>query len=158
MLFNVATLIALVSTFALSGVQAKSLSNTKGVCYLPGPECKAYSPPDQIQDSECAFNKRTGNLQQTFAVWEHNPKLDSSHGAPYGKCTAYTCPITAAMKTKSDPGCWTFFWTSASAGKSAGPGTDCVRSWINSKCGCQTSDGKFHEGKTDYDKDPQVGK
>ncbi|KAG8629483.1 hypothetical protein KVT40_003348 [Elsinoe batatas] len=142
----------------LHSAQAKAVSNTKGVCYLPGPECKVYKPPDYIQDSECAFNKRTGKLPQTFAVWKHNPKFDKSHGAPYGTCLAYTCSLSSAIKKVNDPGCWTFFWTSPTAGRQRGPGTDCVRSPINGRCGCQTSDGKFHEGRDDCYKDPNVGR
>ncbi|KAF2227761.1 hypothetical protein BDZ85DRAFT_175820, partial [Elsinoe ampelina] len=143
------TLTTLFSSLLIHGTQAKSISNTKGVCYIPGPECKVYTPPDYIQDSECAFNKRTHKHDQTFAVWKHNPKFDKSHGAPYGKCVAYTCPVAADIEKKVDPGCWTFFWTSPTAGKRKGPGTDCVRSPINGNCGCQTSDGMFHEAKTD---------
>ncbi|TKX19029.1 hypothetical protein C1H76_8919 [Elsinoe australis] len=158
MQLNIATLTALASVLALSGVQAKSLSHTPGVCYHPGPECTPYTPPDFIQDSECAFNKRTGKLPQTFAVWQHNPAFDKSHGAPYGKCIAYTCPVAANIKKKFDPGCRTLFWTSATAGAKPGPGTDCVRSPVNNNCGCETSDGKFHEGRDDCWKDPGVGK
>ncbi|TKA24334.1 hypothetical protein B0A50_06804 [Salinomyces thailandicus] len=71
--------------------------------------CSASAVSDAIQAAECSHNTRTSSTQ-TFAVFETDHQYDSSNGAPYGTCSAYTCdaPSTSDMEEKED--CWTFFW------------------------------------------------
>lgn len=63
-----------------------------------------------IQAAECSHNTRVSG-QQTFAVFETDHQYDSSHGAPYGTCSAYTCESPTSADMKADEDCWTFFWT-----------------------------------------------
>ncbi|KAE8354272.1 hypothetical protein BDV28DRAFT_156365 [Aspergillus coremiiformis] len=120
-----------------------ALSNTKGKC--PGtPKCSAAKTSNAIQASECSHNTRTSQ-KQTFAVFVTDHKYDSSHGAPYGTCTAYTCtPPTGAEMTDSNPDCWTFFWSGQ--GESSGEGAGCIRSPDDGTCGCENSTGEFVPG------------
>ncbi|GAB1195907.1 hypothetical protein APSETT444_005172 [Aspergillus pseudonomiae] len=84
------SLVALVFSASLAtATLSPASSNTKGKC--PGTlNC------DQTQ---------------TFAVFVTDHQYDSSHGAPYGTCKAYTCTApTDAEMTDSNVDCWTFFW------------------------------------------------
>ncbi|KAL3421309.1 hypothetical protein PVAG01_07754 [Phlyctema vagabunda] len=118
-------------------------SNTKGVC--PSTlNCSATKVSKAIQAAECSHNTRTSKTQ-TFAVFETDHQYDSSNGAPYGTCSAYTCtsPTTAEMTT-TDADCWTFFWSGT--GTESGVGTGCIRDPTNGVCGCENSDGTFVSG------------
>ncbi|EHA23553.1 hypothetical protein ASPNIDRAFT_128147, partial [Aspergillus niger ATCC 1015] len=85
---------------------------------------------------------------QTFAVFVTDHQYDSSYGAPYGTCKAYTCTApTDSEMTDSDDDCWTFFWNDN--GESSGSGTGCIRSPDDGTCGCENSDGTFVYGGTD---------
>ena len=98
-----------------------------------------------IQAAECSHNTRTSTTQ-TFAVFKTDHQYDSSHGAPYGTCEAYTCkaPNTPRqMKDCKDE--WTFFWVK-DHGKDQGVGTGCIRDPNTGECGCESSDGVFHAG------------
>lgn len=82
-----------------------------------------------IQAAECSHNTRTSGTStpqslkieyctevwdagtQTFAVFVTDHEYDSSYGAPYGTCSAYTCTApTDSEMTDDDDDCWTFFW------------------------------------------------
>ncbi|KAF2707000.1 hypothetical protein K504DRAFT_384648, partial [Pleomassaria siparia CBS 279.74] len=100
-----------------------------------------------IQAAECAYNTRVSGTQ-TFAVFTTDHQYDSSHGAPYGTCEAYTCASGTTFSTNADT--WTFFWATAGVtGNSTGPGTGCIRSPDDGTCGCENSDGTFVYGGTD---------
>ncbi|PYH94084.1 small secreted protein [Aspergillus ellipticus CBS 707.79] len=120
-------------------------SNTKGKC--PGTlNCSAAKTSTAIQAAECSHNTRTSETQ-TFAVFTTDHEYDSSHGAPYGTCKAYTCTApTDAEMTDSDSDCWTFFWNDN--GESSGVGTGCIRSPTDGTCGCEDSDGTFVAGSS----------
>ncbi|TVY88190.1 hypothetical protein LAWI1_G007331, partial [Lachnellula willkommii] len=84
-------------------------SNTEGKCPATY-NCSAAKVSTAIQAAECSHNTRTSTAQ-TFAVFVTDHSYDSSHGAPYGTCSAYTCTApTAAQMTDVDADCWTFFW------------------------------------------------
>ncbi|RAH45881.1 uncharacterized protein BO95DRAFT_442538 [Aspergillus brunneoviolaceus CBS 621.78] len=118
-------------------------TNTKGKC--PGTyNCSASKVSTAIQAAECSHNTRTSGTQ-TFAVFVTDHEYDSSHGAPYGTCSAYTCTApTDAEMTDSDSDCWTFFWNDN--GESSGVGTGCIKSPTDGTCGCEDSDGTFVYG------------
>lgn len=98
-----------------------------------------------IQAAECAYNTRTSS--QTFAVFVTDHQYDSSHGAPYGTCTAYSCTVpTSAQMTDVDSDCWTFFWDNS--GESSGVGTSCIKDPSTGECGCENSDGTFVAGSS----------
>lgn len=63
-----------------------------------------------IQAAECSHNTRVSG-QQTFAVFETDHQYDSSHGAPYGTCSAYTCTSPTSSEMTAGEDFWTFFWT-----------------------------------------------
>lgn len=81
-------------------------SNTKGACptYLG---CTAAKVSTAIQAAECSHNTRT-STKQTFAVFTTDHQYDSSHGAPYGTCKAYTCTPPTASQMNNNTDCWTF--------------------------------------------------
>ena len=118
-------------------------SNTKGKC--PGTlNCSAAKTSKAIQAAECSHNTRTSTTQ-TFAVFKTDHSYDSSHGAPYGTCQAYTCTApTSAELTDSDADCWTFFWNGN--GESTGYGTTCIKDPNSGECGCEDSNGTFVSG------------
>ncbi|KAL9109481.1 MAG: hypothetical protein Q9227_005816 [Pyrenula ochraceoflavens] len=118
-------------------------SNTKGKC--PGSTaCSATKVSTAIQAAECSHNTRVSGTQ-TFAVFKTDHKYDSSHGAPYGTCSAYTCTApTDAQLTDVDADCWTFFW--GDGGESSGFGTGCIEDPNTGECGCENSDGTFVAG------------
>ncbi|KAI1849900.1 hypothetical protein JX265_013487 [Neoarthrinium moseri] len=120
-------------------------SNTKGTC--PGKyNCSASKVSKAIQAAECSHNTRTSG--QTFAVFVTDHQYDSSHGAPYGTCSAYSCAVpTSAEMTDSNEDCWTFFWDGS--GESDGDGAGCIRSPDDGTCGCENSDGTFVPGGSD---------
>ncbi|KAI7203425.1 hypothetical protein D0869_04346 [Hortaea werneckii] len=121
-----------------------ALSNSKNRCPTSY-NCDAAKVSTAIQAAECSHNTRTSDTQ-TFAVFETDHQYDSSHGAPYGTCSAYTCspPDTPGeMEDKED--CWTFFWV-GDHGKSSGVGTGCIRDPNTGECGCENSDGEFIAG------------
>ncbi|CAN8101476.1 unnamed protein product [Discula destructiva] len=138
------TLLALVSIGAASATLDPASSNTKGKC-PSGYNCTAAEVSTDIQAAECSHNTRTHETQ-TFAVFVTDHSHDSSHGAPYGKCSAYTCqkPTSAQMTSKTD--CWTFFWSGT--GESEGLGTGCIRDPETGECGCENSDGEFIAGSS----------
>lgn len=107
MQFSIATLL-FAPAMVLATLDPAS-SNTKGVCPSTY-NCSATKVSKAIQAAECSHNTRT-SATQTFAVFVTDHQYDSSHGAPYGTCSAYTCtsPTTAQM-TDTDDDCWTFFW------------------------------------------------
>ncbi|GAA84278.1 small secreted protein [Aspergillus luchuensis IFO 4308] len=110
-------------------------SNTKG---------KSAKTSTAIQAAECSHNTRTSGTQ-TFAVFVTDHQYDSSYGAPYGTCKAYTCTApTDSEMTDDDDDCWTFFWNDN--GESSGVGTGCIRSPDDGTCGCEDSDGTFVYG------------
>ncbi|RAL12177.1 uncharacterized protein BO97DRAFT_368810 [Aspergillus homomorphus CBS 101889] len=120
-------------------------TNTKGKC--PGKyNCSATKVSKAIQAAECSHNTRTSKTQ-TFAVFVTDHQYDSSHGAPYGTCSAYTCTApTSSEMTDSDSDCWTFFWNDN--GESSGSGTGCIKSPNDGSCGCENSDGVFVYGSS----------
>ncbi|TVY40175.1 hypothetical protein LSUB1_G002153 [Lachnellula subtilissima] len=120
-------------------------SNTQGKCPATY-NCSATKVSTAIQAAECSHNTRTSSTQ-TFAVFVTDHQYDSSHGAPYGTCSAYTCtaPTTAQM-TDVDTDCWTFFWSGK--GASSGYGTNCIESPTTGECGCENSDGTFVAGSS----------
>ena len=100
-----------------------------------------------IQAAECSHNTRTSTTQ-TFAVFETDHQYDSSHGAPYGTCSAYTCKAPNTPRQMKDcTDFHTFFWV-PNHGKQEGPGTGCIEDPNTGECGCETSDGVFHVGRT----------
>ncbi|RAL05138.1 uncharacterized protein BO80DRAFT_346156 [Aspergillus ibericus CBS 121593] len=138
-------------TMVLSAVLATATvdpatTNTKGKC--PGTyNCSAAKTSTAIQAAECSHNTRTSGTQ-TFAVFKTNHEYDSSYGAPYGTCAAYTCTApTDSEMTDEDEDCWTFFWNDN--GESSGSGTGCIRSPEDGTCGCEDSDGTFVYGGSD---------
>ncbi|KAK1144856.1 hypothetical protein N8T08_004869 [Aspergillus melleus] len=134
--------VVLSATLAAATLQPAT-SNTKGKC--PGSvSCSPAKTSNAIQAAECAYNTRTSETQ-TFAVFETDHQYDTSNGAPYGTCKAYTCTApTNDELTKSDEDCWTFFWNDN--GESSGVGTDCIKSPDDGTCGCENSDGTFVYG------------
>ncbi|KAE8150478.1 small secreted protein [Aspergillus avenaceus] len=118
-------------------------SNTQGKC--PGTlNCDPAKTSTAIQAAECAYNTRTSETQ-TFAVFVTDHQYDSSNGAPYGTCKAYTCTApTSSEMTDSDDDCWTFFWNDN--GEDSGVGTSCIKSPDDGTCGCENSDGSFVYG------------
>ncbi|TDZ17236.1 hypothetical protein Cob_v009723 [Colletotrichum orbiculare MAFF 240422] len=117
-------------------------SNTKGACPSVY-ECSATKMSKAIQAAECSHNTRTSETQ-TFAVFETDHQYDSSHGAPYGTCSAFTCAPPSSAQTTADEDCWTFFWSGN--GTESGAGTGCIRDPNNGECGCENSDGTFVSG------------
>ncbi|KAL3472229.1 small secreted protein [Aspergillus californicus] len=121
-------------------------SNTKGKCPA-NLSCSAAKTSTAIQAAECSHNTRT-SVTQTFAVFTTDHQYDSSHGAPYGTCEAYTCTAPSDSDlTDEDDDCWTFFWNDN--GESSGVGTGCIRSPDDGTCGCENSDGTFVAGSSD---------
>ncbi|EDP47096.1 hypothetical protein AFUB_100910 [Aspergillus fumigatus A1163] len=100
----------------------------------------------------CSYNNKhapsnTKAETQTFAVFVTDHQYDSSHGAPYGTCKAYTCTApTDSQMTDVNEDCWTFFWNDN--GESSGVGTGCIKSPDDGTCGCENSDGTFVYGGT----------
>ncbi|KAL9082384.1 MAG: hypothetical protein Q9159_006456 [Coniocarpon cinnabarinum] len=117
-------------------------SNTKGK-YPSSPGCSATKVSKDIQAAECSHNTRVSGTQ-TFAIFTVDHSHDSSHGAPYGTCEAYTCAPGTAMKSDSDT--WTFFWSNA--GAQSGEGAGCIKSPDDGTCGCEDSDGAFIAGSS----------
>ncbi|ESZ91276.1 small secreted protein [Sclerotinia borealis F-4128] len=117
-------------------------SNTKGY-YPKNPSCSPSKTSTAIQAAECAYNTRVSGTQ-TFAVFTTDHQYDSSHGAPYGTCSAYTCtaPTKAQLTAATDD--WVFYW--GSEGTASGVGTPCIKSPVDGTCGCEDSDGKFVHG------------
>lgn len=108
------------------------------------PNLPASKVSTAIQAAECSHNTRTSSTQ-TFAVFVTDHEYDSSHGAPYGTCSAYTCTSpTSAEMTDVDDDCWTFFWSGT--GEEEGYGTNCIESPEDGTCGCEDSDGTFVYG------------
>ncbi|KAI1338817.1 small secreted protein [Xylariaceae sp. FL0016] len=146
------TLVGLLALFAQSlaspaSVQKRTLdpctSNTKGKCPA-SLNCSASKVSTAIQAAECSHNTRVAGTQ-TFAVFETDHQYDSSHGAPYGTCSAYTCTApTSDEMTNEDEDCWTFFWNDN--GEDSGVGTGCIRSPDDGTCGCENSDGTWVYG------------
>ncbi|KAM3070378.1 hypothetical protein ACMFMG_010205 [Clarireedia jacksonii] len=119
-------------------------SNTKGK-YPKSPSCNASKVSKAIQAAECAYNTRVSGTQ-TFAVFKTDHKYDSSHGAPYGTCSAYTCTAPTDDELSSGDDYWTFFWSNA--GEDSGVGTTCIEDPSTGKCGCENSDGTFVAGSS----------
>ena len=146
-------------------------------------EILAAKKSTAIQAAECSHNTRTSGTSpqplhssaetsvlirtetQTFAVFKTDHQYDSSHGAPYGTCEAYTCTApTNSELTDEDEDCWVFFWKyvcpfysygvrsgankSSSNGEDEGTGTGCIRSPDDGSCGCENSDGTFVAGSS----------
>ncbi|OHF01204.1 hypothetical protein CORC01_03519 [Colletotrichum orchidophilum] len=124
----------------------KSTSNTKGKCPKSYNCSPTITTKTDIQAAECAFNTRT-HKTQTFAVFKTNHAEDSSHGAPYGPCSAYTCESPTDAEMIDDADCWTFFWSGH--GESNGAGLDCIKDPKTGVCGCENSDGNFIPGRSD---------
>jgi hypothetical protein len=117
-------------------------SNTKGK-KPTNLACSATKVSKAIQAAECSHNTRTSKTQ-TFAVFITDHRYDSSHGAPYGTCSAYTCAVPTTFETNADA--WTFFWDSS--GEDSGYGTTCIKSPKDGACGCENSDGTFVAGSS----------
>ncbi|KAI9736172.1 MAG: hypothetical protein M1834_001057 [Cirrosporium novae-zelandiae] len=117
-------------------------TNTKGKC-PSSLNCSASKESTDIQAAECSHNTRTSETQ-TFAVFTTDHTYDSSNGAPYGTCKAYTCTAPTSDEMESDSDCWTFFWNDN--GESSGVGTGCIKDPDTGECGCEDSDGTFVAG------------
>ncbi|EYE90827.1 uncharacterized protein EURHEDRAFT_488195 [Aspergillus ruber CBS 135680] len=140
---------SIILTLALGALTTATLepaaSNTKGKCPASA-SCSAAKKSTAIQAAECSHNTRTSETQ-TFAVFKTDHQYDSSHGAPYGTCEAYTCTApTNSELTDEDEDCWVFFWNSN--GEDEGTGTGCIRSPDDGSCGCENSDGTFVAGSS----------
>jgi len=139
-------LLAMSSIAIVNATLAPASSNTQGVCPATY-SCSASKVSTAIQAAECSHNTRVSGTQ-TFAVFVTDHEYDSSHGAPYGTCSAYTCTApTEAEMTDEDDDCWTFFWDGE--GEEEGFGTNCIESPADGTCGCEDSDGTFVYGGTD---------
>ncbi|KAF5873448.1 putative small secreted protein [Botrytis fragariae] len=136
--------IAAFSTLATATLDPAT-SNTKGY-YPSSPACTATKVSKAIQAAECAYNTRVSGTQ-TFAVFETDHQYDSSHGAPYGTCSAYTCTAPTKSELKAGADYWVFYW--GSEGTSSGVGTTCIKSPVDGTCGCENSTGEFVYGGTD---------
>ncbi|KAF7901667.1 uncharacterized protein EAF01_006966 [Botrytis porri] len=135
--------IAALSTLATATLDPAT-SNTKGF-YPKSPGCTATKVSLAIQAAECAYNTRVAGTQ-TFAVFQQDHKYDSSHGAPYGTCSAYTCTAPTKSQLTAGTDYWVFYW--GNQGTSSGVGTTCIKSPVDGTCGCENSNGKFvHGGK-----------
>jgi hypothetical protein len=99
-----------------------------------------------IQAAECSHNTRVSGTQ-TFAVFQTDHQYDSSHGAPYGTCQAYTCTPPSNGTLTADEDYWTFYW--GDEGEEEGEGAGCIKSPDDGTCGCENSDGTFVYGGTD---------
>ncbi|KAL1882859.1 hypothetical protein Daus18300_000497 [Diaporthe australafricana] len=117
-------------------------TNTKGK-YPSSPACSATKVSKAIQAAECSHNTRVSGTQ-TFAVFETDHQYDSSHGAPYGTCSAYTCTAPTSSEMEAGEDYWTFFW--GDEGESSGEGAGCIKSPDDGTCGCEDSDGTFVYG------------
>ncbi|EME43478.1 hypothetical protein DOTSEDRAFT_131885 [Dothistroma septosporum NZE10] len=137
------TFIGLAITLAYANATLDpATSNSKGKC----PKtiaCSASDVSTAIQAAECSHNTRTPGTQ-TFAVFETDHSYDSSKGAPYGTCSAYTCAVPTTFTSDSD--CWTYFWSGS--GTASGVGTGCIRSPTTGECGCENSSGQFIAGSS----------
>lgn len=103
---QITSLVLLASPAVVLATLDPCSSNTKGACptYLG---CSAAKVSTAIQAAECSHNTRTSE-QQTFAVFTTDHTYDSSHGAPYGTCKAYTCTPPTATQMNNNTDCWTF--------------------------------------------------
>ncbi|KAJ0115759.1 hypothetical protein N8I77_000291 [Diaporthe amygdali] len=117
-------------------------SNTKGK-KPSSTNCSATKVSKAIQAAECSHNTRVSGTQ-TFAVFVTDHQYDSSHGAPYGTCSAYTCESPTDSEMEADEDSWTFFWSGE--GESSGEGAGCIKSPDDGTCGCENSDGTFVYG------------
>ncbi|EKG16600.1 small secreted protein [Macrophomina phaseolina MS6] len=141
-LTSIVSLLAVAAT--VSATLDPASSNSKGK-YPKSPGCSPAKTSKAIQAAECSHNTRVSGTQ-TFAIFKTDHQYDSSHGAPYGTCEAYTCtaPTDGELTTGEDY--WTFFWNDN--GESSGVGTGCIKSPDDGTCGCENSDGEFIYGGT----------
>ncbi|KAK5134190.1 hypothetical protein LTR08_006850 [Meristemomyces frigidus] len=138
--------LALTLACAANATLDPALSNSKNRCPTKF-NCSPAKTSTAIQAAECSHNTRTSSTQ-TFAVFTTDHQYDSSHGAPYGTCEAYTCsPPETPEQMEDETDCWTFFWESG-YGKSSGVGTGCIEDPSTGECGCESSDGVFHAGSS----------
>ncbi|OJD30982.1 small secreted protein [Diplodia corticola] len=143
-MFKLTTVLAVLAVTA-SATLDPATSNTKGK-YPASPGCSPEKTSTAIQAAECAYNTRVSGTQ-TFAVFKTDHQYDSSNGAPYGTCEAYTCTAPTSDELTSGEDYWTFYW--GSNGEDSGVGTTCIKSPDDGTCGCENSDGTFVYGSSD---------
>ncbi|PSN74045.1 small secreted protein [Corynespora cassiicola Philippines] len=141
-MLRLATFVSLLAV--ASATLDPATSNTKGK-YFSNPGCSPEKTSTAIQASECSHNTRVHG-QQTFAIFKTDHQYDSSHGAPYGTCEAYTCEPPANTTMTEDADSWVFFW--GNQGEETGEGAGCIRSPDDGTCGCENSTGEFVYGGT----------
>ncbi|EOD52258.1 putative small secreted protein [Neofusicoccum parvum] len=145
-MFKLTSLISVLAVAAtVSATLDPATSNTKGK-YPASPNCSAAKTSTAIQAAECSHNTRVSGTQ-TFAIFKTDHQYDSSHGAPYGTCEAYTCTAPTDSELTDGEDYWTFFWNDN--GEDSGVGTGCIKSPDDGTCGCENSDGEFIYGGTD---------
>ncbi|KAL0263023.1 hypothetical protein SLS55_001998 [Diplodia seriata] len=144
MMLNLLSVLA-VGAATVSATLDPATSNTKGK-YPSSPGCSAEKTSTAIQAAECAYNTRVSGTQ-TFAVFKTDHQYDSSNGAPYGTCEAYTCTAPTSDELTEGEDYWTFYW--GSNGEDSGVGTTCIKSPDDGTCGCENSDGEFVYGSSD---------
>ncbi|KAL1633864.1 hypothetical protein SLS58_010920 [Diplodia intermedia] len=144
MMLNLLSVLA-VGAATVSATLDPATSNTQGK-YPASPGCSAEKTSTAIQAAECAYNTRVSGTQ-TFAVFKTDHQYDSSNGAPYGTCEAYTCTAPTSDELTAGEDYWTFFW--GSNGEDSGVGTTCIKSPDDGTCGCENSDGTFVYGSSD---------
>ncbi|KAJ5886436.1 uncharacterized protein N7473_009110 [Penicillium subrubescens] len=140
------SLLALVATPVLlvTATLYPATSNTKG--YKPKSlNCSASKVSTAIQAAECSHNTRVSGTQ-TFAIFQTDHQYDSSNGAPYGTCSAYTCTAPTFSELEADDDYWAFYWGDEDQGQSSGVGTGCIKDPSSGECGCEDSDGVFVVG------------
>ncbi|ORY61729.1 small secreted protein [Pseudomassariella vexata] len=145
-MFSLSTLLRICTLAAVATATLDPCtSNTKGK-YPANPSCSPSKTSKAIQAAECAYNTRVSGTQ-TFAVFETDHQYDSSHGAPYGTCQAYTCTAPTDSELTAGEDYWTFYWSDD--GEDSGVGTTCIKSPDDGTCGCENSDGTFVYGGSD---------
>jgi hypothetical protein len=113
---------------------------------IPSPySATASKVSTAIQAAECSHNTRVSGTQ-TFAIFQTDHQYDSSNGAPYGTCSAYTCTAPTYSELEADADYWVFYWGDEDLGQSSGVGTGCIRDPSSGECGCEDSDGTFVVG------------
>lgn len=108
-MFKLTSLLSVLAVAAtVSATLDPATSNTQGK-YPASPGCSAEKTSAAIQAAECAYNTRVSGTQ-TFAVFNTDHQYDSSNGAPYGTCEAYTCTAPTDDELIEGEDYWTFFW------------------------------------------------
>ncbi|RYP44716.1 hypothetical protein DL768_008847 [Monosporascus sp. mg162] len=130
-MFRSTTLITLLAlAVSVTATLDPATSNTKGKCPA-NPGCSPAKTSNAIQAAECSHNTRVSGTQ-TFAIFKTDHQYDSSHGAPYGTCEAYTCTPPSNEALTADEDCWTFYW--GDEGEEQGEGAGCIKSPVDGTC------------------------